>query len=183
MVALNFRRIAAAAALAAAAAAPAFGNHAPESQEAALADGGLRTHESFKSNYLVYKSVGGETAILGKEKKRKWWCAWLCKRRVAKNAETITVVNTYYHEVQPGVFASIQDFKTCTNASSCAIRHWSVGALVKMKFDSGGVGGPAGAAGAELEVHGVVTSHAVTVDGETFTATTSLGEHPAPAIL
>ena len=184
MVALNpMKLVIAGAAALIAASVPAFGSHAPETQEAALAGGGLRKHESFRSNYIVYKSIGGETVVLGKEMKRKWWCVWLCKRRVSKNAEKITVVNTYYHEIQPGVFASVQDFRTCTNASSCRVRHWSVGALVKIKFDSGGVGGPGGAAGAELEIQGIVTTHEVTVDGETFTATTALGKHPAPVIL
>lgn len=184
MVAMTPRKfVVAGAAVLIAASVPAFGSHAPESQEAPLAGGGLRKHESFKSNYIVYKSVGGETEVLGKEMKRKWWCVWLCKRRVAKNAEKITVHNTYYHEVQPGVFASLQDFKICTNASSCSVKHWSVGAFVKMKFDSGGLGGPAGAGGAELEVHGVVTTHEVIVDGETFTATTAIGKHPPPVFL
>ncbi len=150
--------LAAAAAVMVAGALPAFASHAPSSQEIPLAGGGLRTHESFKSNYIVYKSIGGETEILGKEKKRKWWCVWLCKRRVAKNAETITVHNTYYHEIQPGVFASVQEAKTCTNASSCSIKHWSIGALVKIKFDSGGAGGPPGPAGAAVVNQGKRTS-------------------------
>jgi hypothetical protein len=185
MVAISPQKLvlAGAAALLAVIAAPAFGGHAPERQEAALSDGGLRTHESFKTNYYIYKSVGGETEILGKTKKRRWWCVWLCKTRVAKKAETITVHNIYYHEIQPGVFATVEDFKTCTNASSCMIRHWSVGAMVKIKFDSGGVGGPAGAGGAELEIEGVVSAHEATVDGETFTATTAVGKHPPPVIL
>jgi hypothetical protein len=63
------------------------------------------------------------------------------------------------------------------------IRHWSVGAMVKINFDAGGVGGPAGAGGAELAIEGVVTSHEATVDGETFTATTAVGKHPPPVIL
>lgn len=175
-----------AAALIAAASVPAFGSHAPETQEAPLAGGGLRKHESFGKSWYIYNSIGGETKVFGKEKKRKWWCVFLCKRRVSKNAETITVLNTYYHEIQPGVFASTQEFKTCTNASSCTVRKWSAGAFIEIEFDTagGGVGDPVGGGAlGKLEIQGVVTSHEVTIDGETFSATTARGKHPAPVIL
>lgn len=157
---------------------PANANHAPESQEAPLADGGLRQHESFKTNYYVYRSIGGETAVLGKEKKRRWWCVWLCKTRVAKKAEEIIVRNTYYAEVQPGVFASVVgDAVVCANASSCGDKHWAFGATIKIPFPGGG------ALDGLLPIDGVVTEHQVRINSETFTATTAVGKHPGPVIL
>ncbi len=158
-------------------ASPVFAGHAPESQEASLADGGLRSHESFNSDYLVYRSAGGETVVLGKEKKRRWWCVWLCKTRVAKKADKIRLSNTYYAEVQPGIFAFVGESVVCVNASSCESKHWAFGRTVEMSFPGGGT------TGGLLPIDGVVTEHSVRIGGETFTATTAVGKHPAPVIL
>ena len=73
------------------------------------------------TNYFLYRSIGGETYLKGKEQERQWWCVWLCKRNVDKKADSIIVENTYYAEVIPGVFASQQMATTCTNSASCTL--------------------------------------------------------------
>ena len=153
----------------------------PRSIETPLGDGGLVTSKSFKTNLLIYRSIGGRTDVKGKETKRKWWCVWLCKRRVDKNAERITVRNTYFSEVSPGVFASLEaDPKTCTNASSCEQKEWAFGAGIKLTFPEGGPS-PAPVDGL-LPVDGVITRHEIVVDGQTMSATTSAGKHPVAPI-
>ncbi|MEX0644608.1 MAG: hypothetical protein WD076_04815 [Parvularculaceae bacterium] len=157
---------------------PALGSHAPAKVEEALSDGGLRHSESFKTNYYIYKSIGGETWLKGKEKKRKWWCAWLCKRRVDKKAELITIHNTYYAEVSPGFFSSIERLKTCANAASCKQKEWSIGVGVKLPFP--GESGSPTPSPTELPIDGVITRHTIKVDGQEFSIETSYGKHPAP---
>ena len=154
----------------------------PGSIDTPLSDGGVVASESFKSNYLVYRSIGGSTDVKGKQQKRKWWCAWLCSRRVEKNAERITIRNVYYSEVAPGVFAVLQrDPRTCLDASSCSQKEWAVGVGVKLEFPEGGAN-PATLSGL-LPVDGVVSTHEIVVDGQTITVTTSAGKHPAAPIL
>lgn len=149
----------------------------PGSIETALDDGGLATSKSFKSNYLIYRSIGGETRVQGKEKKRKWWCAWLCKRRVDKNAERITVANTYFSEVQPGVFAVLErEPRTCNDASSCGQKEWAAGLVVERTFPNGST--TPGIPGGLLPVQGVITRHEIVVDGRTIMNVTAAGKHP-----
>jgi hypothetical protein len=152
----------------------------PRSMETPLNDGGIALSESFKSDLLIYKSIGGRTEVKGKEEERQWWCVWLCKRRVDKKAERITVFNTYFSEVQPGVFAALErDPKTCTNASSCEQKEWGIGVGVKLEFPGGGMSPTT--LGGLLPVDGVITRHDVVVDGQPLSATTSTGKHPAPS--
>ena len=154
----------------------------PGSIDTPLSDGGVVASGSFKSNYLVYRSIGGSTDVKGKQQKRKWWCAWLCSRRVEKNAERITIRNIYYSEVTPGVFAVLErDPRTCLDASSCSQKEWAVGVGVKLEFPEGGAN-PATLSGL-LPVDGVVSTHEIVVDGQTITVTTSAGKHPAAPIL
>jgi len=162
--------------LASLAATPAMTSHAPASQEVPLADGGIRKHKSFKTNWYVYRSIGGETRVEGKEKKRRWWCVWLCKTRVAKKADEIVIRNVYYSETQPGVFASLEKIAVCANASSCTQKEWAVGATIKVPFPGGG------AIDGLLPIDGVVTEHQVRIGADTFTATTAVGKHPGPVI-
>lgn len=151
-------------------------------RETSLEDGGLVISTSWKSNYLVYRSIGGETTAKGKETKRKWWCAWLCKQRVGKKAQRIQIANTYFSEVSPGVFASLErEPKVCTNAESCKQNEWAVGVGIKLNFPNGGSPSPGQVEGL-LPVDGVITRHIVQVDDRTITATTSAGKHPAPII-
>jgi hypothetical protein len=158
----------------------AYADHG-EKHETTLSDGGLVTSTSWKSNYLIYRSIGGETEVKGKEKQRKWWCAWLCKRRVSKNAERIEITNTYFSEVQPGVFARLDRAKVCTNTDSCEQAEWAVGAGVKLSFPNGGPS-PAPLDGL-LPVDGVITRHLVIVNGQTIIHVTSAGKHPPNIIL
>ena len=154
----------------------------PGSIDTPLPDGGVVASASFKSNYLVYRSIGGRTDVKGQQQKRKWWCAWLCTRRVEKNADRITIRNTYYSEVTPGVFAVLErDPRTCLNASSCSQKEWSVGAGVTLEFPAGGAN-PSTVSGL-LPVDGVVTAHEIVVDGQTISIATSAGKHPAAPIL
>jgi hypothetical protein len=153
-----------------------------DKRETTLNDGGLVTSTSWKSNYIVYKSVGGETVVKGKEMKRQWWCVWLCKRRVDKNAERIEIVNTYFSEVQPGVFARLERAQVCTNKASCKQSEWAIGVGVKMQFPNGSTPTPAPLDGL-LPVDGVITRHTVIVDGGTIVAVTSAGKHPPNIIL
>ena len=107
----------------------------PGTIETPLADGGLVISKSFKKNWVIYSSVGGGTDVKGNETKRKWWCLWLCKVRVDKNAERIAIMNVYYAEVSPGVFASSPEGPViCNNASSCEQKHWAFGIGVKIEF-------------------------------------------------
>ena len=136
---------------------------------------------SFKTNFGIYRSIGGGTDVKGKEQKRKWWCVWLCTRRVDKKAERITIANTYFHEITPGVFATLtRDPKSCTNTSSCEQKEWAVGVGMKLEFPGGG-GSPTTVSGL-LPVDGVVTTHEVVVSGQTFSVSTSVGKHPAAPI-
>lgn len=152
----------------------------PSSIDTALDDGGVVVSKSFKTNLLVYRSIGGSTKVQGKEKKRKWWCAWLCKRRVDKDAERITVTNTYYSEVSPGVFAVLQrDPKTCTDTSSCEQKEWAIGLGIKIEFPDGGPSPTT--LGGLLPVDGVITTHEILVDNRSISAVTSVGKHPAPS--
>jgi hypothetical protein len=153
----------------------------PSSIDTPLSDGGLVVSKSFKTNLLVYYSIGGRTDVKGKEQKRKWWCLWLCKRRVDKNAERITISNTYFSEVTPGVFAVLErDPKTCNNASSCEQKEWAAGVGIKLQFPEGGTSPTT--VGGLLPVDGVITRHDILVDGRTISAVTSVGKHPSPSI-
>jgi hypothetical protein len=153
----------------------------PSSINTSLNDGGLVVSDSFTTNLLVYRSIGGHTDVKGKEEKRKWWCVWLCKRRVARNAERITITNTYFSEVTPSVFAVLQrDPKTCNNASSCEQKEWAVGVGIELQFPAGGTS-PTTVSGL-LPVDGVITSHEVVVDDRTIAVATSVGKHPPPPI-
>jgi hypothetical protein len=152
-----------------------------EKHETALSDGGLVTATSWKSNYYIYRSIGGETEVKGKQMERKWWCVWLCKRRVSKNAERIEISNTYFAEVQAGVFARLERVKVCTNTDSCQQKEWAVGVGVKLSFPNGGPG-PAPLDGL-LPVDGVITKHTVIVNNQTIIMFTSAGKHPPGIIL
>ncbi len=117
-------------------------DHAPSKQKLDLDDGGYRESKSFKSNWGVYRSIGGNTRIKGKKKKRKWYCGWLCKVRVDKKAESITITNVYYSELSPGVFvesAPIQ--KTCEDTASCTLKESAAGFNITMRFPNGENGG------------------------------------------
>lgn len=46
----------------------------PSSIETALNDGGIVSSQSFTSDFLVYKSIGGRTEVKAKEEERQWWC-------------------------------------------------------------------------------------------------------------
>ena len=155
--------------------------HYPSSIDTPLSDGGLVVSKSFKTNLLVYRSIGGRTDVKGKAKKRKWWCLWLCKRRVEKNAERITISNTYFSEITPGVFAVLErDPKTCNNASSCEQKEWAVGVGIKLQFPAGGTSPTT--VSELLPVDGVISRHEILVDGRLISAVTSAGKHPAPPI-
>lgn len=146
-----------------------FADH-PSSIEIPLDDGGLVKTKSFKKNYWVYRSIGGRTEVKGKQKKRKWWCAWLCKRRVKKKAESIVITNTYYSETAPGVFAALErNPKTCSNASSCQQKESALGFVVEIQF-----------LGGLLPIDGVITRHNIVVDGTVINRVTSAGKHPDP---
>jgi len=153
----------------------ASGDHG-EKREQPLSGGGLVTSTSWKSNYLVYRSIGGETEVKGATMERKWWCVWLCKRRVDKKAERIEIFNTFFSEVQPGVFARLERLQVCANKASCEQSEWAVGLGVKLTFPNGGPSPEA--VGGLLPVDGVITRHTIKVDGQTLIATTSAGKHP-----
>jgi hypothetical protein len=154
----------------------------PSSIDTPLNDGGLVVSKSFKTNLVVYSSIGGRTDVKGKEQKRKWWCLWLCKRRVDKKAERITISNTYFSEVTPGVFAVLErDPKICNNASSCEQKEWAAGVGIKLQFPEGGT--TPTTVGGLLPVDGVITKHEILVDGQLISAVTSVGKHPSTPIL
>ncbi|MGB5658445.1 MAG: hypothetical protein WBO54_03105 [Thermoanaerobaculia bacterium] len=150
-------------------------------RENPLDAGGIVISKSFKTNLIIYKSVGGETVVKGKEKKRKWWCAWLCRRRVSKDADRIEITNTYYSEISPGVFAElVREPRVCTNTDSCEQKEYAFGVGVKLKFPDGGPS-PTPIDGL-LPVDGVITLHVIQVDGRTIFANTGAGKHPGPIV-
>ena len=156
--------------------------HLPSSIDTPLSDGGLVVSKSFKTNLLVYRSIGGRTDVKGKEQARKWWCLWLCRVRVEKKAERITISNTYFSEITPGVFAVLErESKTCNNASSCEQKEWAVGVGIKLQFPAGGTSPTT--VSELLPVDGVITRHEILVDGRLISAVTSAGKHPEPPIL
>jgi hypothetical protein len=156
--------------------------HHPTSIDTPLDDGGLVVSRSFKTNLLIYRSIGGRTDVKGKEQKRKWWCVWLCKQRVDKTAERITISNTYFSEITPGVFAVLErDPKTCNKASSCEQKEWAVGVGIKVQFPAGSTSPTT--VSELLPIDGVITRHEILVDGRPISAVTSVGKHPAPPIL
>lgn len=151
-------------------------NHVPSKEKAALDSGGYRESKSFKSNYLFYRSIGGNTTVKGKKKKRKWTCAWLCKKRVDKKVESITITNYYYSELSPGVFVDSGPVeKVCLNSSSCTLKEWAAGFNISMQFPNGENGGGL------LPIDGVVTRHRIEIDGELFSVLTAKGKHPEPS--
>lgn len=152
-------------------AAPAFSQYLADAQ-ANLPSGGFRHSSSFMTNYYIYRSIGGETYLKGKEQERKWWCVWLCKRNVDKKADSILVENTYYAEVQPGIFASMQTATTCTNCASCTLQESAGGFVIKMNFP--------GENGGLLPIDGVISHHIIDVDGKHFEDWTAKGKHPVP---
>ncbi|MEL6951259.1 MAG: hypothetical protein AAGM16_14215 [Pseudomonadota bacterium] len=150
-------------------------DHADPKVKVDLDDGGYRESKSFKSNWLVYRSIGGNTTIKGKEKKRKWYCVWLCKVRVDKKAESITITNYYYSEVSPGVFVSSGPIpKTCEDTASCTLKESAGGFNIDMQFPNGENGGGL------LPIDGVVSVHRMVIDGQQYSAFTAKGKHPVP---
>ena len=151
-----------------------FADHISKSQEVEIDDGKIKS-KSFKTdvkitNFVkIYKSIGGNTKLIGKRKKRKWWCGWLCKRPVGINADEIVIENTYYGKVSPAHFETLDRRKVCRSTSSCTEKITFWGFLTKMKFP-GDLG--------EIEVVGVTTRHTINVNGETKTWLTAKGEHP-----
>jgi len=150
---------------------PALGDHISSKSPRDLENGGLIESKSFKSNWFVYKSIGGNTSVKSKVKKRKWWCAWLCKRRKDKKAELIQIQNTYFAKFDSGLFSEpiVEAIKQCRNAASCTDKKSAGGILPSISFP-GDFG--------SIEIVGVVTRHTITVDGQSFTALTAKGDHP-----
>lgn len=149
----------------------------PKSIDTSVNTGGKATSQSFKNSYFIYKSIGGRTDVNSDKQERKWWCVWLCTRPVPKKAQRIVIANAYYAEVQAGVFAvSERGPKICNNASSCELKEWAFGLAVELEFPNGGASPTT--LGGLLEVDGVVTTHEVSIDGQTFTVVTSAGKHP-----
>lgn len=152
-----------------------FADHLNSTESDDLESGGFRESKSWKTDWKIYKSVGGETFLKGKEKKRKWWCVWLCKRRVDKKADLIIIQNTYFSEISPGIFSSFQAGpKECKNKASCKQREWAFGGAIEIPFPGGGT------IDNLLPIDGVITRHEIRVDGNTFFEMTAKGKHPDP---
>jgi len=134
--------------------------------------------KSYKRNWFVWRAIGGESKVFGTKKIRKWWCAWLCRRPVSKNAERITILNTYYAEITPENYQPILErFKECSNSSECLQREFAVGAAIKLPFP--------GAGGIDnlLPVSGVITQHTINIDGfGQVRKVTSKGDHGRPTV-
>jgi hypothetical protein len=140
-------------------------------------DGGRVVGESYKTNLYFYRSIGGKVKIESDAKKRRWWCAWLCKTPKSIKVPTITIRNTYYADVEPGtaqVLVTAERERTCQDASSCSLGEWAVGAAPKFKFD----GTPGAPGGALFPISGVVSEHTIVLDnGRTIRMVTSKGDH------
>jgi hypothetical protein len=150
-------------------------SHLPSQEKHDLEDGGYRDSKSWNKNWYVYRSIGGETTLKGEEKKRKWWCAWLCSIRIDKDAESILIQNTYFSEISPNVFSNFEaQPKECRNASSCTQKEWAIGGTIEVPFPGGGD------IDNLLPIDGVVTRHEIRVDGDQFVELTASGKHPTP---
>lgn len=143
-------------------------------------EGGFIQSKSFKTNLIIYRSVGGKTTVKSNAKSRKWWCLWLCKKNKGKKAESIQITNTYYTLFNNVLIPSAPRSKTCTNTSSCTLKEWAFGFGLKFKFDPpGGAGGPSPVpVDGLLPINGVVTGHVINVDGHLYRVTTAAGQHP-----
>ena len=58
-------------------------NH-PSSVKTNLEQGGFVKSKSFQKKWIIYRSIGGAVEVRSKKKKRKWYCAWLCKKNKKK---------------------------------------------------------------------------------------------------
>jgi hypothetical protein len=145
-------------------------------KEEAISDNGLVTSESFKRNYFFYREIGGQTSVKGEKKVRKWWCVFLCKRRVSRKVDRIEIRNVYFSEVAPGTFESLEREHVCSNAASCRERQSAFGFTLNLNFRPGGIDNL-------LPIHGVITRHRI-VDGaqQPVIIFTSIGKHPGPVI-
>jgi hypothetical protein len=133
---------------------------------------------SFNTDVQLYRSIGGEVEVRREEKKRRWWCAGLCKTKVKAEADSIEIENTY--------FATVNDFPipvqaahhegVCSNSSDCKLHHSAGGILADIKFPDGGIS--PGPIDDLLSLKGVVTRARVTIDGRMMTFTTAAGLHP-----
>lgn len=137
---------------------------------------------SFKSNWWIYKSIGGEVKIRGEKKIRKWWCAWLCKREVEVKAEIIEIQNTYFTRLDNSAILvqSASHNKACNNSANCKLRHFAVGIGVKIKFPGGSTS--PGLPSDLLPLNGVISRTRVRVNGREFNFVTAKGAHPEVVI-
>jgi len=150
-----------------------FAAHLNSKEHNDLDSGGFLESKSWKTDWKIYKSIGGESFLKGKKKKRKWWCAWLCSKRVNKKADLIIVQNTYFSEISPGIFSSYEKQpKECQNTASCKQREWAFGGAIEIPFPGGDT------IDGLLPIDGVITRHEIRVDGSTFFELTSKGKHP-----
>lgn len=120
--------------------------------------------EAFKTNLLFYSSIGCEVKVYHREETTNVWgnkkTDW-----VRRAADSIFIRNVYSGS-GPGTGTRE---KTCTDQSSCELKHWAVGVTVTIPVDSPtDVGG-----GAILDIDEVDSTVAVRVDRQTMNGTVS----------
>lgn len=120
--------------------------------------------EAYKTNLLFYRSIGCEVKVYHREETSNIWgnkvTDW-----VRRNADSIFIRNVYRGS---GPGTGTQD-KTCSNASSCELKLWSVGVTLTIPADSiTDVGG-----GAILDVDSVDSTVTVRIGRETLNASVS----------
>lgn len=100
----------------------------------ALSVDGIRIEaKAFKRSYLLYHEVGAKVTAKTQKKKRRWWCAGLCKTRKRVKIDEIKISNTYYafekgpFRYDPGLKIVFENERECRKKSKCKLRHYSVG--------------------------------------------------------
>lgn len=87
--------------------------------------------EAFKTNLLVYRSIGSEVKTYHREETSNVWgnkkIDW-----VRKNADSIFIQNVYSG---PGPGTGTRT-KECTDTSGCELKHWAVGVTLEIPADS-----------------------------------------------
>ena len=120
--------------------------------------------EAWKTNVLVYKSIGSEATVYHRQTHKNIWGNTVTDW-VEKSASSISLHNVYSGS---GPGTGTRD-KTCTNASYCQLKEWAVGVTVTIPVDSPkDFGG-----GAILDIEKVDATVRVVIGNEVLTAQVS----------
>lgn len=138
---------------------PLFADH-PDKSSSQCGEALLEA-KAFRRNLWFYKAVGARVVVKGAGETRRWWCLWLCKRRVDKSAEQIWIDSTYFFRYR-SIVTTTNKSTNCSGTDSCTLREFAAGIAIsfpELKPDT--------LEGDLLPIAGVLSGVTVTVDGET----------------